>query len=117
MLSIDDIPVGTAVIIFSQTLGGALFVSVGQNVFTNRLASGLMEAAPELDPAVVLSVGATNLKDVVPSQFLDGVQVAYNNALANTWYVSVALSALSIVAGFGMEWKSVKGKKVDASAA
>lgn len=117
VLSIDDIPVGTAVIMFSQTLGGALFVSVGQNVFTNRLVSGLVEAVPELDPSLVLAVGATNLKSAVPPQFLDGVQEAYNNALANTWYVSVALSSLTILAGFGMEWKSVKGKKVDAAAA
>jgi MFS family permease len=116
VLTIDDIPVGTAVIMFSQTLGGALFVSVGQNVFTNRLVSGLLEAAPGLDPSVVLAVGATNLKTVIAPEFLEGVKVAYNNALANTWYVSVALSTLSVLGGFGMEWKSVKGKKVDAAA-
>ncbi|KAK2768840.1 MFS sugar transporter [Arachnomyces sp. PD_36] len=116
VLTIDDIPVGTAVIMFSQTLGGALFVSVGQNVFTNELVSGLVKAAPGLDPSVVLAVGATNLKSAIPPEFLDGVQSAYNDALTNSWYVSTALSALSILAAFGMEWKSVKGKKIDAAA-
>lgn len=117
VLTIDDIPIGTAVVMFGQTLGGAVFVSVGQNVFTNRLVSGLLKEAPGLNPSLVLAVGATNLKSAVPPQLLDGVQEAYNTALTDAFYASVALSALSIFAGFGMEWKNVKGKKLDTAAA
>ena len=116
VLTIDDIPVGTAMMMFCQTLGGALFVSVAQNVFSNQLVSGLKDVAPGLDPRIVLNVGATNLQNAIPSQFLDGVQVAYNNALTTTWYASAALSAISIISAFGMEWKSVKGKKLDTAA-
>ncbi|KAF3481676.1 uncharacterized protein GIQ15_04435 [Arthroderma uncinatum] len=117
VLPLEDIPIGTVVIMFCQTLGGALFVSVAQNVFTNKLVSGVVEAAPGLDASLVLRVGATQLKTMIPPQFLDGVQIAYNNALTNTWYVSVALAALTIIGAAGMEWKSVKGKKIEAGAA
>ncbi|KAJ8097204.1 major facilitator superfamily domain-containing protein [Lipomyces tetrasporus] len=117
VLNLDDVPVGTSLIVFAQTLGGALFVSVAQNVFSNRLVQGVIEAAPGLDPTLVSNTGATNLKTMIPPQYLSQVQIAYSQALTETWYVSVAMSALSIIGAVGMEWKSVKGKKLDALAA
>ncbi|KAK9234723.1 major facilitator superfamily domain-containing protein [Lipomyces kononenkoae] len=117
VLNLDDVPVGTAMIVFAQTLGGALFVSVAQNVFSNRLVTGVVQAAPGLDPGLVTRVGATNIRTMIPPQYQAGVQVAYNKALTDTWYVTVAMSALSIIGALGMEWKSVKGKKLDAVAA
>ncbi|KAM5471283.1 MFS sugar transporter [Microsporum audouinii] len=116
VLDLEDVAVGTVIMMFCQTLGGALFVSVAQNVFTNLLTSGVVDAAPGLDPQLVLRVGATQLKSMIPPEYLDGVQVAYNNALTNTWYVATALAALSILGAIGMEWKSVKGKKIEAAA-
>ena len=115
VLSLEDVAVGTVVMMFCQTLGGALFVSVGQNVFANQLLSGIKDAAPGLDPSIILHVGATQLKTKVPPQFLATTQIAYNNALTNTWYTSAALSSLSIIGALGMEWKSVKAKKLDAA--
>lgn len=105
-----DIPTGTALVMFSQTFGGALMVSAAQNVFNNRLIEELVVEAKGVDPAVILHVGATSLKGAIPANLLPGVQLAYNTALTNTWYASVALSALSILA-WGIEWKSVKGMK------
>ena len=35
VLPLEDVPTGTSVLIFCQLLGGAIFVSVGQNLFTN----------------------------------------------------------------------------------
>lgn len=113
VLPIADVPVGTALIMFTQTFGGALFVSVGQNVFANRLFTGLVQEAEGFDPAMILRLGATTVKQAVPPQFLDGVLVAYNRALTQTWYVSVALSCLTIIGTVGLEWKSVKGKKIE----
>lgn len=115
-LDLKDVPVGTALVMFCQMLGGALFVSVGQNVFTNRLLSGLRTAAPGVNPAIVLKVGATELAKQIPPQYLQGVRVAYNDALTNAWYVAVAMSALSVIGASLVEWKSVKGKKIEAAA-
>lgn len=108
-----DIPIGTAIMMFAQTLGGALMVSVGQNVFTNQLAKNLVKAVPDLDAGIVLATGATELKRSIPAQFLPGVLSAYNDALTQTWYVAVALSVLSGLGAAFVQWKSVKGKKID----
>jgi hypothetical protein len=113
VLPIKDIPVGTALIMFTQTFGGALFVSVAQNVFTNRLTTGLIQEAKGFDPSMVLRLGATTLKNAVPAEFLPGVLVAYNKALTETWYVSVAMACLTLIGAVSLEWKSVKGKKIE----
>lgn len=113
----NDIPIGTAIMMFSQTLGGALFISVGQNVFTNQLLKNLKTVVPDLDPSIVLAVGATELKNAIASRFLEGVLVAYNRTLTQTFYVSVATGAISIIGASVVEWKSMKGKDIQMAAA
>jgi hypothetical protein len=39
VLPLHQVPTGTALVMFMQTFGGALFVSVAQNVFNNRLGT------------------------------------------------------------------------------
>lgn len=112
-----DIPIGTAIMMFSQTLGGALFVSVGQNVFSNELVNGLKTKVPGIDSAFVLSVGATEIKKRIDPEFLPGVLSAYNDALVHTWYVALALSVLSAFGCAVVQWKSVKGKQISTAMA
>lgn len=113
VLPLPDVPVGTAVIIFAQMLGGAIFVSVGENVFSNQLRSNLVKEVPNLFPEAVISAGATNLEDTthIPAQYYPGVIVAYNEALVRCFYVGVACAVLSGVGSVFVEWKSVKKDK------
>lgn len=116
VLHLDDVPVGTSLIMFMQTLGGALFISIAQNVFTNSLLSNLASKAPEFPSDLVLRTGATSLKDAVVrinANLLPNVLVAYNEALRQTFYTSLAVAALSFIGAVGIEWKSVKGKKIE----
>jgi hypothetical protein len=113
VLHLDDVPVGTSVLMFTQMFGGALFISVAQNIFTNRLVSGLAQVVPDINPQIVLRTGATSLKDAIDPRHLSGVLFVYNRAITNTFYISVALASLSAIGALGMEWKSVKGKKMD----
>ena len=116
VLDLHDIPTGTSIINFSLTLGGALFISVGQNIFTNRLLTNLAATVHNIPAALVLSTGATSLRSAVTQidpNSLPLVLVAYNSAVDQTFYVSLALACLSIIGALGMEWKSVKGKKVE----
>lgn len=114
VLPAADVPIGTAIMMFCQTLGGALFISVGQNVFTNQLIKHLATVVPDLDSSIVLRTGATELKNAVPHQFLARVLTAYNLALTDTFYVSVAAASMAIVGAAFVEWKSMKGKKIEA---
>ncbi|CAK5272432.1 unnamed protein product [Mycena citricolor] len=117
VLDMADVPTGLSIIMFSQSIRGALFVSVGQNVFNNKLVTGLAKYVPDLDPNVVLSAGATAVRSNVPADKLAGVLLAYSDALDSAFYVAVAMSALSIIGCLAIEWKSVKAKKVQTDTA
>ncbi|KAJ7200971.1 hypothetical protein C8J57DRAFT_422073 [Mycena rebaudengoi] len=112
VLQLADVPVGTSILMFTQTLGGSLFLSVGQNVFTNKLVSGLVSKVSGLSPAVVLGAGATSIRGAVDARFLPDVLGVYNQALISAFYVSIAMAALSTIGSVAMEWKSIKGKDI-----
>ncbi|OKO89569.1 hypothetical protein PENSUB_13635 [Penicillium subrubescens] len=107
VLPMKDIPIGIAIVTFSQSLSGALFISIAQNVFQNRLVENLAHYAPTLDPMVIIRGGAANLADRVPLN-LRSVLFAYNIAVTQTIYVSVGTAALSFLGAGLVEWKSMR---------
>ncbi|KAJ5125093.1 uncharacterized protein N7515_008918 [Penicillium bovifimosum] len=110
-LPLEDIPIGTAVVIFTENLASAVFVSVAQNVFTNQLKTNIAQYAPDVDASVIIAAGATEFKSRIPQDMYDAVLFAYNKALDQTFYVGVALSCFGVLGVFGLEWLSVKGGK------
>ncbi|KAG9245614.1 putative efflux pump antibiotic resistance protein [Calycina marina] len=82
VLQRKDIPMGIALVFFCQQLGGAIFVSVGQNVFNNKLIHGLATIANDVDPTTIIGAGATGFRTIVPTADLHKVLVVYNNALS-----------------------------------
>ncbi|KAJ7499722.1 major facilitator superfamily domain-containing protein [Mycena latifolia] len=108
VLDIKDVPTGTALIMFLQTMGGSVFVSVAQNIFQNELVRGLTHNVPSVDPSIILRAGATNLKSSIPPELVDAVIFVYNKALVSAFYVATATACLSAVGAFVIEWKSVK---------
>ncbi|KAG6163553.1 hypothetical protein E4U11_001863 [Claviceps purpurea] len=113
-----DVAIGTAIVIFSQTLGGALFICVAQNIFQNKLVANIAAAnVAGLDASSVITVGATQIRTLIADEYLPVVLEAYNGAVTSTCYVSSAMAALSIVGSALVPWNSVKGKKIEMAAA
>jgi hypothetical protein len=107
-----DVPTGMALVVFMQTLGGAVFISVGQNVLTSHLVGGMSRLVDGLDPAVIVNTGATDLRDLVPAEQLAAVLEVYSEALRRVFLISAGLASVTILGALGLEWKSVKkGKK------
>lgn len=117
-LALKDIPTGVAVVFSAQFLGGAVFVSVGENVFANRLRSNIAALRiPEFSPALAARIGATELRHVVPAARLQDVLAAYNGAVLRAFQVALILSCLTVLGASGMEWRSIKRKKPETNAA
>jgi len=107
-----DVPTGMALVVFMQTLGGAVFISVGQNVLTSHLVGGISRLVEGLDPAVIVNTGATDLRGLVPAEQLPAVLEVYCQALRQVFLISTGLASVTILGALGLEWKSVKkGKK------
>ncbi len=107
VLSRKDVSIGASLMMFSQTLGGAIFISVGNNIFDTRFAQNLGKI-PGIDVGSVATTGATDLKSTVAASLLPQVLVAYNDALRATFYLATALTCCTIFGSMAMEWKSVK---------
>jgi hypothetical protein len=111
VLPVADVPVGVSLKFFGQQLGGAVFVSVGQNILSTKLVSGLAGLL-NLDAQVIISLGATELRNYVRAEDLGKVLRVYNHALDDVFVVATVLASLSIFGAVLTEWKSVKGKNL-----
>ncbi|WAO86561.1 MFS domain-containing protein [Fusarium falciforme] len=110
VLSQSDVSIGISLMFFSQSLGGAVFICIGQSIFVNYLSDGL-KAVSGINIQAILEAGATALSDLVPANKLHEVLVVYNDALQKAFIVVVAVSAFMVVPALGMEWRTVKNKQ------
>jgi MFS family permease len=102
-----DLPIGIAVLCCSHTMAAAIFSSVAQSIFVNKVMSGVKANFPGDGPTVVLRNGILNLK------FADGLNEAYlpeiyNKALVDVFYLSSSLIAFSIFGALVMDWRRVE---------
>lgn len=111
VLAPADIPGGTALMMFLQTLGGALFVSVGSSVFTNGFFDRLRRALPDVLVQSSSDLGATEIRQLVPPELLPTVLSTYNNALTHSWIIAVVLACLSMIGAAVLEWRHIKNTK------
>jgi len=117
VLSEKDIATGNAMAIFFNSLGGAISISIAQNIFSNGLKEHIPKYAPEVNAEVVINAGATFLRQAVSLQSLPGVIKAYMLALSDAFVIAIAFGGLATICACCVEWKSVKGKKITAAAA
>lgn len=103
----NDVSIGASLMFFSQILGGAIFVSVGQNVLNNQLLQRLA-GIPGFTPDLISSGGATSLIESFSGENRDKVLLAYNESLRTVFRVGLVLAALSVIGAASMEWRSVK---------
>jgi hypothetical protein len=104
-----DVPIGTSLMFFSQLLGGAIFISVGQNVLNNRLLAEL-KGIDGFNASTIINSGATTLTQL-PDSIRGTVLSAYNEALRRVFEVALILVCLTIFGALSLEWRSVKEKK------
>ncbi|OLN86784.1 putative HC-toxin efflux carrier TOXA 24 [Colletotrichum chlorophyti] len=111
VLTPEQIPIGTAAVVASQSLGGAIFVSVGNTLFQGHL---MQEAAqvqiPGVDIGTLLRAGATAFRNIVPPEALPQVLEMYNEALRVAFTAAIPLMGIAAIAACFMEFRSVKGK-------
>lgn len=110
-LSDADVSMGLNIIVFAQNFGPALSVNVAQSLFSSRLVSNLKEYAPDIDGSVLGGMGFSDIRNLIPASELQQALLGYDQAITQTFYLSVALTCLMIVGSLGMEWRSVKEKR------
>ena len=105
-----DLSTVTAMILFSQTIGGAFFVQAGQSAFSNQLLKSIPTTAPGVNPAMVLGIGASDLRTAFTPEQLPGILTAYMDGLRDAYAISIALAGVAFIISFFTGWKSIKGQ-------
>ncbi|KAK8180309.1 major facilitator superfamily domain-containing protein, partial [Phyllosticta capitalensis] len=93
----SDVSSMTAILIFWQTVAGAIFVSVGQSLFSNRLVQEVSKNVAGVDPKLVVATGATELRGVFEGAQLQGILEAYMAGLKDAYALAIALGGVATV--------------------
>ncbi|KAK2735067.1 hypothetical protein FQN57_001347 [Myotisia sp. PD_48] len=112
VLSRADVPIGSSLVLFGQQIGGAIFIAVAQNIFTNKLSAGIADI-PGIDGTTnLVDIGATAIRTMVKDpETLSRVLQVYNDSLVDAFRVSLATACAIIIGASMMEWKSVKSEE------
>lgn len=102
---------GISFVTFSQFMGSAVALAVGNAIFTGALKQDLPKFVPNVDASIVLEAGATGFREVVPEEELPGVLLAYVSSIDKEFYLSLGLAIASFCFAWGMGWKDIRPKK------
>ncbi|PWY79147.1 MFS general substrate transporter [Aspergillus heteromorphus CBS 117.55] len=75
------IPTAMAIVVFFQFLGGAIFLSAAETIFSNTLRDQLEDHVPGVNAAVIIAAGARSVRKVVAGAQLEDVLKAYSTAI------------------------------------
>ncbi|KAI0445467.1 major facilitator superfamily domain-containing protein [Xylaria telfairii] len=110
---------GVSFLVFCQTFSAAVFVVVGNTIFTQSLINETRRLVPSVNPADVLRAGgsAEAIRSLVPpaSPELAALLRAFSNAFDIVCYLMIALASISVFASFGMGWIDTRQKKPQAN--
>ena len=99
-----------AMLMFSQTFGGALYLSFSSTIFTNSLKALIPKYAPSIDAAAVINAGANEFTRIIPGDNLANVLMAYAESVDRVFYLTAASGVACFVFAWGMGWKDIRAK-------
>ncbi|OQE15365.1 hypothetical protein PENFLA_c032G05761 [Penicillium flavigenum] len=103
----EDMSQATAIVNFFMTVGGAFFLSAAQCAFSNQLIKTITTKLPELDPAVAISTGATQIREAFTASQVPIVVDAYMVGLKAVFAITIAAFGVATVIGFFGSWKKL----------
>lgn len=112
VLPLEEVAIGTAAVVAFQSLGGAIFVSVGNTILQNSLkAAADRNEVPGVDIDAVIEAGAGSFRSIVSTEHLPALLMVYNGALRKVFTASVVMIGFGFIACLFLEWRNVNQNK------
>ncbi|KAK6083264.1 major facilitator superfamily transporter [Seiridium cupressi] len=112
----EDISAVTAILQFFQTIGGAFSLSAAQSAFVNRMVATVVITAPSVNPALLVSTGAAELRAVFSADELPGILLAYLTGIKAAFAVGIAMFGIATITSVILPWKRLHSKEGDEAA-
>ncbi|RYP66871.1 hypothetical protein DL769_005903 [Monosporascus sp. CRB-8-3] len=106
----EELSSAMAFIVFTQSMGPAIVLTLCQLIFYSSLQTQLPQQAPHADAAAIVRAGATGFRGIVSQDDLPGVYVAYANSIDRVFYLVAAMAAACGLVLWGMGWKDLRKK-------
>jgi len=100
-----------ALVIFSQSFGAAVFLSLAETIFSNSFKTLISDYAPSVNGQSVIDAGATGFRKIVSGADLAGVLIAYAKSIDRVFYLAAGMGVGCFVFAWGMGWKDLRKKK------
>ncbi|CAI7588105.1 unnamed protein product [Penicillium glandicola] len=112
----EDMSQATAIVNFFLTVGGAFFLSAAQCVFNNRLIETVAAKLPEIDLALVIETGATEVRETFTASQVFVIIDAYMVGLKAVFTITMVAFGAATVIGFFGSWKRLHGEQLKKAA-
>ncbi|GLA37102.1 hypothetical protein AnigIFM63309_003668 [Aspergillus niger] len=111
VLPVEDVPLGTSIMLFAQSFGPAVAIAIAQVLFVNQLSMNLSGLVSGLNGARIENSGLTQIVTSMPPAKAREALVAIDKSLIQTWYLVVGLACATMVGSLMIEWRSVKSRR------
>ncbi|KAK8097256.1 hypothetical protein PG999_013200 [Apiospora kogelbergensis] len=108
----DLSPTAISLMLFSGMSGSAVGLAMAQAIFINQLHDNL-DPVEGINVAAIIGSGATELRNVVPTDKLEQVLKLYNLSLVQVFYVSVGAGCLMLASGCLVSWRRTENDDSD----
>lgn len=109
----NDIAIGTSLITFSQAIGGALAVSVGDVVLLRSIRGYQSRLKESVNVDKVIALGATRFRKIVPDSALNAFLQLYNDALSKVFIFGAIFAGFAFLGSCFMEFRRIEPKTVE----
>lgn len=103
-----DIASVSAITLFFQIIGGSFSVSCAQAALASTIVRTVPDYAPSVDPAELLRLGATELREHYSGGELQGVLESYMEGLRVTFAIATGLLGVGFLFSFVPKWNHLR---------
>ena len=90
-----------------MTVGGSFFISAAQSAFNNRLIGAIATTLPDINPALALGTGATQIREAFTAEQIPLVIDAYMSGLKAVFAITIAAYGVATIVGLFGSWQKL----------
>lgn len=88
-------------------MGGTFFISAAESIFSNKLVQHLKVNVPDIDPEIVIALGATEFRGSLPDADIQGVVLSYMQSLHPVFILATTLAGVATVVSLVARWERI----------
>ncbi|KAF5873060.1 putative mfs gliotoxin efflux transporter protein [Botrytis fragariae] len=104
IMKADEIATATSMLLFFQSMGGALIVSAAHSLSQNELLNIFPHINPSISPSGISSIGASQAQTNFPPSELPGIVAAYMRWIRIAIALSIAMAGTATLVAFSQGW-------------